>query len=190
MSNGPSSGSGAWWEGGPPPRLVVRSTLRSLVFAAGLVAIYYLLPFDRVSTWAAVVMLAIGLLALVGLIVLQVRTIVRSPYPGLWGVESLATSIPLFLLLFAGTYLVLSTASPDNFNEHLTHSRALYFTVTVFSTEGFGDLKAESDAARLVITAQMIADLVILGVALKVIMGAVKRGQQRQIESDQGQAGS
>jgi len=97
-------------------------------------------------------------------------------------VEALATSIPLFLLLFAATYLVLSTASTGNFNEHLTHSRALYFTVTVFSTAGFGDLKAESDAARLVITAQMIADLVILGVALKVVVGAVKRGQQRRID--------
>jgi hypothetical protein len=32
-----------------------------------LVAIYYLLPLDRSSTWAAVTMLAIGLVALIGL---------------------------------------------------------------------------------------------------------------------------
>ena len=74
-------------------------------------AIYYLIPFDRVSTWTGVVVLAIGLLGLAALIVVQVRRIVRSPYPGIWAVEALATSIPLFLLLFAGTYLVLSTAS-------------------------------------------------------------------------------
>lgn len=187
MNGSPGGGSDAWWEGGPPPRLIVWSTFRALGFLAALVAIYYLIPFDRVSTWTGVVMLAIGLLGLAALIVVQVRRIIRSPYPGIWAVEALATSIPLFLLLFAGSYLVLSTASAGNFNEHLTHSRALYFTVTVFSTEGFGDLKAESDAARLVITGQMIADLVIVGVALKVIVGAAKRGQQRRIDSGEGQ---
>jgi ion channel len=186
MNGRPGTGKDSWWEGGPPPRLVVRSVLRALGFTIGLVAIYYVLPFDRISTWPAVVMLAIGLLTLIGLIVFQVRKIIQSPFPGLLAVEALATSIPLFLLLFAGTYLVLSTASPGNFNHELTHSRALYFTVTVFSTEGFGDIRADSDAARLVITGQMIADLVILGVALKVVVGAVKRGHQRRAESDPG----
>lgn len=187
MSGSPGGGSDAWWEGGPPPRLIIRSSLRAVGFTVGLVAVYYVLPFDHVSTWGGVVMLSIGLLGLVGLIILQVRTISRSHYPGPLAVEALATSIPLFLLLFAATYLVLSTASTGNFNEHLTHSRALYFTITVFSTEGFADLKAESDAARLVVTGQMIADLVILGVALKVFVGAVKRGQQRRIDPGQDQ---
>ena len=55
----------------------------------------------------------------------------------------------------------------------------LYFTVTVFSTVGFGDITAKTETARLV-TGQMIADLIILGLAIKIIVGAVKRGQQRQ----------
>lgn len=69
MNGRPGSGHYSWWEGGPPPRLVVRSALRALGFTIGLVAIYYVLPFDRISTWPAVGMLAIGLLALVVLIV-------------------------------------------------------------------------------------------------------------------------
>jgi voltage-gated potassium channel len=32
--------------------------------------------------------------------------------------------------------------------------------------------------ARLVVTGQMIADLIILGVAIKVVVDAVRRGQQ------------
>ena len=55
----------------------------------------------------------------------------------------------------------------------------LYFTVTVFSAVGFGDITAKTETARLV-TGQMIADLIILGLAIKIIVGAVKRGQQRQ----------
>ena len=62
----------------------------------------------------------------------------------------------------------------------MTRTDALYFTVTVFSTVGFGDITAKTEAARLVVTGQMIADLVVIGLAVKVIAGAVKRGRQQQ----------
>jgi hypothetical protein len=88
-------------------------------------------------------------------------------------VESLATSVPFFLLLFAATYVVLAELSASNFGGHLTHTDGLYFTVTMFSTVGFGDVTAQSDTARLVVTGQMIADLIILGLAFKVIVGGV-----------------
>jgi hypothetical protein len=55
-----------------------------------------------------------------------------------------------------------------------------FSTVTVFSTVGSGDITAKSEAARLVVTGQMIADLIILGLTIKVIVGAVRRGQQQQ----------
>ncbi|TVY99112.1 hypothetical protein EAS64_41860 [Trebonia kvetii] len=61
----------------------------------------------------------------------------------------------------------------------LTHTDGLYFTVTVLSTVGFGDITAKIQAARLVVTGQMIADLVIFALAVKVIVGAVSRGRQQ-----------
>ncbi len=162
----------------------MRALLRSVGSTAALVAIYYLLPLNRSSTWFAVTMLVIGLVVLVGLVTFQVRSIITSPFPGLRGVEALATSIPLFLLLFASTYVVLATISASNFSEPLTRTDALYFTVTVFSTVGFGDITAKTEAARLVVTGQMIADLVTIGLAVKVILGAVKQGRQRQPAGD------
>ena len=82
------------------------------------------------------------------------------------------------MLLFASTYVVMSTISAGNFGGRLTHTDGLYFTVTVLSTVGFGDIQAKTEAARLVVTGQMIADLVILAVAVKIILGAVSRGRQ------------
>ena len=163
-----------------PRRIIVRAVLGAVGSTVALVAIYYLLPLDRSSEWFAVTMLAIGLVALIGLVAFQVRWIVTSPFPGLRGVQALATSIPLFLLLFASTYIVMAAISASNFSEPLTRTDALYFTVTVFSTVGFGDITAKTEAARLVVTGQMIADLVVIGVAVKVIVGAVKAGRQRQ----------
>jgi len=39
-----------------------------------------------------------------------------------------------------------------NFGGHLSHTDGLYFTVTVFSTVGFGDITAKTETARLVVT--------------------------------------
>ena len=167
-------------EATPPRRTIVRAVLRAVGSTIALVAIYYLLPLDRSSTWFAVTMLVIGLAVLLGLVAFQVRWIVTSPFPGLRGVEALATSIPLFLLLFASAYVVIATISASNFSEPLTRTDALYFTVTVFSTVGFGDITAKTEAARLVVTGQMITDLIVIGVAVKVIVGAVKRGRQQR----------
>jgi len=125
-------------------------------------------------------MLVIGLALLIVLIAFQVRSIVASPYPILRAVEALATSVPLFLLLFASTYVVLATISASNFSEPMTRTNALYFTVTVFATVGFGDITAKTETARLLVTGQMITDLIILGLGARVILGAVTRGRQRR----------
>jgi voltage-gated potassium channel len=164
----------------PPFRKIVRTVLRVAGSVIALVTLYYLLPLDHATEPAAVTMLLIGLAAYVALVVFQVRWIIRSPYPGLRAIESLATSVPFFLLLFASTYVVLAAISTASFGEHLSHTDGLYFTVTVFSTVGFGDITAKTDTARLVVTGQMIADLIVLGLAIRVIVSAVRRGQQRQ----------
>ena len=119
----------------------------------------------------------VGLAAFVALVAFQVRLIIRSRFPGLRAAEALGTSVPFFLLLFASTYVVLAALSVSNFGGYLSHTDGLYFTVTVFSTVGFGDITAKTETARLVVTGQMITDLIILGLAIKVIVGAVRHGR-------------
>jgi voltage-gated potassium channel len=175
-----NDGTGALSEVTVPYRRIGWTVLRVLVSAAVVVTAYYLLPFDRSASWGAVTLLVIGLLALIVLIGFQVRTISRSPFPNLKAAEALAISLPLFLLLFAGTYYVMARLSPASFGVHLTRTDAMYFTVTVFTTVGFGDITAKTEGARLVVTGQMIADLFVFGVGLRIILGAVSRGQQRR----------
>ena len=160
--------------------MIVRALLRALACTAVLVAIYYLLPLDHSARWLAITVLVIGLVALFGLIAFQVRAIITSPFPGLRALEALATSLPLFLLLFASTYVVMDTIAAGSFSQPMTHTNALYFTVTVFATVGFGDITAKTETARLLVTGQMIVDLIILGIGARVIIGAVQRGRQRQ----------
>ncbi|MFG3343637.1 potassium channel family protein [Streptomyces sp. NPDC048018] len=168
---------------GPPARRIVWTVVRVVVSVTALVALYYLLPLDHSSTATTLTMLLVGLAGFVALVSVQVRSILHARHPGLRAAEAMAISIPFFLLLFSASYVALSVLSPGSFRGPLSHTEALYFTVTVFSTVGFGDITAKDDTARLVVTVQMLADLVVLGLAVKIFVGAVRRGRRRRTGS-------
>ena len=151
--------------------------LRAALSTIALVTIYYLLPLERYSAAFGVITLFVGLLGLVVLVAFQTQAIIKAEYPVLRAVGALATSAPLFLLQFAASYFVMGRISPANFSEPLTRTDALYFTVTVFATVGFGDITATSQVARVVVIAQMILDLLVLGLVVKVFVGAVEIGR-------------
>jgi voltage-gated potassium channel len=160
--------------------LVTVAALRGVLTAAVLVALYYLLPLDAGgSDTSAFVKFAVGALVFVGLMIWQLRAITRSGTPGLRALQALFVALPLFLVLFATTYYTMSRGDAADFTAPLSRTDALYFTVTIFSTVGFGDISARAEAARLVVTAQMILDLIILGVGAKIILGTVQRTKAR-----------
>ena len=168
-----------------PRQAVRRLVVRSLLISVALVVLYYRLPMTGALDAASAALLVVGLVVLVVLIVWQVRAILRSPYPGLRAIEALAGVIPLFLLLFASAYVLLANAQPQAFTEPLTKTGALYFTVTVFATVGFGDIVPHSDVARVVTMVQMLGDLVVLGLVVRVILGAARVGRhQRSADPD------
>ena len=151
--------------------------MRALLTSVVMVALYYVLPFAHRSDGYVFAQVTLGVALLSGMIVWQLRAIIRSSHPGIRAVQSLASTTPLFLLFFASTYFILSLNDATSFTEDLDRSDALYFTVTVFTTVGFGDISAQDGAARLVVTAQMLLDLVVVGLGIQVIVGAVKRGK-------------
>lgn len=157
--------------------LITRGLLRASATTVVLVALYYVLPFDNRSDTSVFVVLGVGVALLAAMISWQVRAIESSEYPAIRAVQSLASATPFFLLLFASTYFLLSSGDAAMFTEPLSRSDSLYFTITIFATVGFGDISAQAETARLVVTAQMLLDLVVLGLGIQVILGAVKRGK-------------
>ena len=167
-------------------RLIIAAVLRGLAVTTVLVVLYYLLPLDRPLDTDTAARILIGLLVFAGLTVWQVRAIAGSRYPGLRAAEALGFIIPFYLLLFASTYFVMERASAANFTQPLTRSDALYFSVTVFTTVGFGDIAAKSETARVVLIVQMLADLALLGAGARVLLGAVQRGRHRRSDTGDG----
>ncbi len=147
--------------------------LRSLATTVVMVLLYYLLPLDRVRNVRLT--LVTGLLLLLAVTGWQLQAVIRARYPAVRAVEALATTVPWFILLFASAYFTMASTHPANFNTHpLTRTDALYFTVTVFASVGFGDITAVSQSARLLVTAQMMLDLLTLGLGVRVFVGTVQ----------------
>ncbi|MFI0412253.1 potassium channel family protein [Actinomadura sp. 3N508] len=161
-------------------RLMLALLLRTALTTACLLAVYFATPLNRSFT-PVTAMALVGALAALGLLVVrQTRAIVRSSSPRLRAVEALATLVPLFLLVFAACYCLMSNGTGRAFSEPLTHVDALYFTMTVFSSVGFGDIVPLSQGARALTMVQMVGDLVILGLVAKVLVEAMRRGVERR----------
>jgi len=166
-------------------RLKALLLARSVLAGVLLFVAYYLLPLDKPEDFG--ILLLIGGLILIAMVVTwQVRAILKSPFPRIRGFQTLISGIPLMLVVFAAVYYLIGQAQAANFTQPLDKVDAIYFTVTVFSTVGFGDITAKTDLARTLVTIQMLFNLVVLGLVAKVIFGAVDRGvKQRQADQDE-----
>jgi voltage-gated potassium channel len=173
-----------------PRRRVLRSLLRATLTSTVLVLLYYQLPLTGEREGSTATLLLAGLVLFAVVITWQVRAILRSDYPGLRAIEALAAAIPLFLLMFAAAYVTVNEVQPSAFTEPLSRTDALYFTITVFSTVGFGDIAPVATAARVTTMVQMLGDLVVVGLVLRVMLGAVKEGRQRRAADSAGPAES
>ncbi|MWA05628.1 two pore domain potassium channel family protein [Actinomadura sp. LD22] len=163
----------------PWRRPLVRTTARMLLTAACALTLYAVAPLD-VRFGPASALALLGALAALGVLVgWQARSIVSSPSPWLRALEALVTSLVLFLVVFASAYRLMDSGGPGHFSERLSKVDAFYFTVTMFSSVGFGDIVPLSTAARILATVQMLGDLVFLGAVGRVLLEAARRGAQR-----------
>lgn len=152
--------------------------LRVGVFTSALGALYVLAPLNERVDVFIVVELAVLLLVFLAIVAWELREIIRSSYPAIQAVEAVSVSIPMLVLSFSVVYVELARGSAQSFSEPISRIDALYFSVTVFATVGFGDIVATTATARLVVTFQMLADLVLVGFIAKVLFGAVQHRRQ------------
>ena len=160
-------------------RAVIAAVLRSLVLATAIVLAYFVLPFTRPRVGPIATVVA-GMIVLAIALTLQIRLTMRSPYPGLRAFEALASSGPLFIVLFASTHYLIAHNYAHSYSQTMTRLDALYFAVTVFTTVGFGDITPVSELARTVTLLQMVGDLLMIFVIARVLFGAVKIGIERR----------
>lgn len=178
-----------------PWLVLLVSVLEIGAITAALFGLYALLPLEGADSrdgWLRA--LGSGLLLLV-VLAWQISGVRHADRPVLRAARALTFAVVLFMVLFASYYGALSHATAESFNHPLDRVAALYFTITVLSSVGFGDLVPVSEAARLAVSVQMVADLALLGAVIKVLFGAARArlDEQRaadlsQVDRDSGQA--
>jgi Ion channel len=157
------------------------ATVRSVGMAVLLIVAYYLIPVERHPHQSVVLRLTVAMVVFVAVLANEVRSIVSHDEPMLRAGVSMATVIPLFLVLFAWVFLTMSHSNPGSFSSPLDRTSALYFTMTVFSPVGFGDIVPRTDPARAVAMVQMAADLMVIAVVVRLIFGAASSARTPKV---------
>jgi len=161
-------------------RLIARSLARIAAWCVVLAVGYTVAPVQSPTAVGTFLRLIVVVAIIVGVMLVQVRAIIRADYPTLRAVEGVLLAIPLFIVLFGLVYLGLAHANHRNFSEPFDRVGALYFTVTVLATVGFGDITPKTDIARIVVTLQMLIDITLVAAAIRVFMWAARSGLTRR----------
>jgi voltage-gated potassium channel len=146
---------------------------------AAVIVTYYAVPVgDLPSSWdiAVVVLgLVVGLGVLMWVGVRQVRTLVDAP-PGDPSVrlDVLTLVVIVVVPLFALGFYAIEQADASQFAGLDTKTDALYFTMSTLATVGFGDVHASGQAARALVTVQIVFNLVVVAALASVLTRQVR----------------
>ena len=139
--------------------------------------LYYLAPLDRLTGMAPLVAVITGLPALAAMTGYHCGDRPRASSRGAChgGPRHHRPALPPEVL----RHLLPDVAhQPQQLQRvRIDANDALYFTVTVFATVGFGDISPASQGARLV-PAQMILNLLVLGLEVRLILSAVEHARE------------
>lgn len=153
------------------------TTVRLIIGVALILGCLSLVPESPgVSVLVPITGIALVVILYVWLSRRQIERVRSARYPSAQAVEALVLIAVMFLAVFAGIYVMISTADQGAFTEPLDHFTAFYFALTVLATVGFGDITPVTDGARLVCMVQMGIDIVFIGVLVKILGGAASQG--------------
>ena len=155
-------------------RAILRSGLTIVLSWVFVIGAFCILPIGHESGLRAFVRLGLDIALIGAVFAWQIRRISVAELPELRAVEALGIVVVVFLVLFSGIYLAMSHDAPKTFTQTLDHIQALYFTITIFSTVGFGDITPRTDPARVIVSIQMLLDLVIIGAAVRLVFSAAR----------------
>lgn len=159
--------------------LTWRALLRTVTTLVVAGTAYFTLPFSGLDDLPTLLLLVLGSVVVCAVCAWQVWSVLRSPHPMVQAMEGIAATVTVYVLGFASLYAVISQVEPEGFTEVLTRMGALYFSLTVFATVGFGDIAAVTDGTRAVVSAQIVCNLIFLALVVRLfVLTAKHRWQQ------------
>lgn len=154
---------------------VLRTLALSLIVIVGAMTSTFIAESAGALTAAMIGYIVVWAVIFVFYLRWQVRGIRSAQHPVIRGVETLLVGTVLYVSIFAKAYYVIAVNDPAAFSETVDHFDSYYYTVTVLSTVGFGDITPVTTIARAVTMAQMVLNLALLAVTVRLVTAEVKR---------------
>jgi hypothetical protein len=160
-------------------RDLYRLVLSQLALPACVLVAYFTLPIygdaRGPGTPYRIVVFVGGLVGVSALFVHQTK-MSRRDEPLAAQLRWLLGAVWLTVVFFSIIYLTLARSGTAEIVGLQTKVDALYFTITVLATVGFGDIHAVGQTARVVVTIQMVFDVLFVAAAV----GALRRSGARR----------
>jgi Ion channel len=160
-------------------RRTIRKAALTVLTVVVPVVVYFLLPLDKESGKLLATALVIAAAAsLIPISIRQAQLVLRSDDPLFDAMRCIVSALVFLVVAFSSAYFVLATNYDAEIHGLETKLDGIYFTVTILATVGFGDITADGQWARAIVTGQMVVNFAVLAVALRVVSWALKeRGQ-------------
>jgi hypothetical protein len=155
-------------------RKVSRAVVRCTTILGGLLVAYAVLPLRGRWWWVGALIGSAAIIALLPITMRRIRALLTSEQPMVDVAEGLVILLGILVTGFAAVYYAMDR-SGSQFHGLVDRVDSIYFTVTTLSTVGFGDISATGDAARIIVTLQMLFDLVYIGLTVRVLTSVARR---------------
>jgi voltage-gated potassium channel len=161
-------------EGGEPSRTIRAG--RGLLALAGVLVAYY--AGEVPSNWD-IVLAALGLVAGLGALVFVVVRQVQLMAQYEAGDPSVRLDVLVVVVfavvpLFSLGYYAIEQGDSGQFADLATKTDALYFALSTLATVGFGDVHATGQLARILVSVQIVFDLLFVAFVVSVLTAQIR----------------
>lgn len=164
-----------------PDLAALRAQRSSFLKIAGLgltlLLVYVVVPLQNDSWWIGMIVGVVALIAIAPFAVRRAAAVSTSPTPVLSAAHAVLIVTAMLVFGFSGIYLAIDR-NHDQFVGLNGKVDAVYFTVTTLSTVGYGDIHAVGTAARLAVTIQILLDVSLIAIVVRMLVGAARNRRQ------------
>ncbi|HEY3339291.1 MAG TPA: potassium channel family protein [Propionicimonas sp.] len=160
-----------------------RPWLNWLLLPVGILVAYFVVPVNAdnapVGVLLGVVLAVAGLSAVAWVVADEVQRAEKR-----LRLVHLLLALELVVVIFSLAYYWIAVHQPGEFNGMVTRLDALYFALTTVATVGYGDINAAGQLARLLVSIQLVFNVVFIAALVGLLQGRMREGRPGSRDGD------
>jgi voltage-gated potassium channel len=150
----------------------LRAAAGTATLLLAVTVLFVALPWTRMDLAegpVVILVFLVGLALTTTMVFHQAMSYRRAASSGDARLRGLLVWVYIAVLFFATAFYLLERAEPGQFDGLVTRLDAAYFALAILSTVGFGDVHAVGQAARAMVCAQIVFDVIVISLAVDAV---------------------